>query len=162
MPKPKLALLDIDGVLADDRHRVRYAVERLWYLYFDSERMAADAIWPQGKRLYQRLVRSGWEIGYLTGRREDRRNITTLWLRAAGYDASRAPSMRAVGDRTPLANLKVERLRHLIDSGDYRKVVLFDDDPEVIRLVHERLGTEYAVHCTWHIKEKALVRTATV
>jgi FMN phosphatase YigB (HAD superfamily) len=160
MPKPKLALLDIDGVLADDRHRGHYAEQRMWFMYFDSERMAADGIWPQGRRLYQRLRRQGWQIRYLTGRREDRRNITTLWLRASGYEVSHTPSMRATGDPTPLANLKLERVRLLVDSGDYSKVVLFDDDPEVIRLVHERLGVQYAVHCTWHVKKKALVRAA--
>lgn len=161
MPKPKLALLDIDGVLADDRHRVKYAIERQWFLYFDPNLMARDGAWPQGQRLYQRLRRTGWQIEYLTGRREDRRAITELWLRAEGFDVSRPPRMRATGDTMPLANLKVERLARLIDSGDYRQVVLWDDDPEVIRLVHERLGKQHGVHCTWHIKQKALVKAAT-
>lgn len=158
--KPKLALLDIDGVLADDRHRVHYAIVRNWYSYFHPELMARDGVWPQGRALYERLLRQGYQVSYLTGRREDRRGVTTLWLLANGFDTRHAVRMRSTAISLPLANLKAERLRELIEGGDYREVVLFDDDPEVVRLVHEQLGPQHAVHCTWHVKQKSLIKAA--
>lgn len=159
--KPKLALLDIDGVIADDRHRVKYALIRQWATYFRPELVEADKVWPQGRDLCQRLLRRGWQVGYLTGRREDLRATTTAWLETHGFPLDRAPLMRGFSESMPLANLKTKRLRELIEQGGYRKVVLFDDDPEVIRLVHQELGRKYAVHCTWHVKEKAMVKAAT-
>ena len=158
--KPRLALLDIDGVIADDTHRVEYALKKQWYMYFDHARMGVDGVWPQGRKLYHRLRWTGWRVGYLTGRREDRRVVTELWLRANGFSVKRAPTMRAFAQSMPLANLKTEYLRKLIESGKYSKVVLYDDDPEVIRKIHAELGEEHGVHCTWHIKQKALVKTA--
>lgn len=160
----KLALFDIDGVLADDRHRVQYALERDWPNYFNKHRMFQDDLWPEGVSLLRQKQEEGWEIGYLTGRRRDLYWTLVAWLATKDLPLAEEEFffMRPVGKKVPLANLKVEILQKLIASGKFEEVVLFDDDPEVIRLVQEKLGYEYASHCTWHIKETALVKKAAI
>lgn len=159
----KLALFDIDGVLADDRHRVHYALDRNWTKYFDKHLMFNDGVWPEGVTLVRGMVEDGWTPGYLTGRREDLRWTTTAWLAVNDFPVGDDVLllMRDFKRGVPLANLKVGILQDLIDSGEWEEVLLFDDDPEVIRLVTEVLGPEYSRHCTWHIKETALVKKAT-
>lgn len=156
---PRLALVDIDGVLANDSHRVQYALERKWGDYFAPERMKADTVWPQGQALIKRLLAEGWQVEYLTGRRDDRHTLTFDWLIDNGYPWAGLHT-RPFSVTKPLANLKSEFVGKALDSGRFRNVVLFDDDPEVIRLVQHDHGAEHGVHCTWHVKQKALVKTA--
>ncbi len=156
---PRLALVDIDGVLANDSKRVQYALSRTWHEYFKPERMKADTVWPQGLKLINNLQNAGWQIEYLTGRRDDRHVLTFDWLLANGYPWA-ALHTRPFSVSKPLANLKTEFVGKALDSGRFRNVVLFDDDPEVIRRVQDDHGLEHGVHCTWHIKQKALVKTA--
>lgn len=162
----KLALFDIDGTLADDRHRVQYALERKWPQYFNKKRLFNDGLWPQGQLALQEKVEDGWEVGYLTGRRADLRWTTMAWLAVYGFPVRDDVKliMRPMpkgGEKSPVLSVfKLDIMKSLVASGDYEQVVLFDDDPEVIRLITEELGPEFAVHCTWHIKESALVKTA--
>ena len=156
-----LALFDIDGVLANDSHRVKYALDRQWFKYFDKKLMAADKLWPQGRALVDRYAAEGWVIAYLTGRREDRRQVTEDWLDDNGLPCGRLV-MRSFSDSMPLANFKERYIRNVVARENYTDVVLFDDDPEVIRFVQEQVGPAHAIHCTWHVKEKPLVKLAKV
>lgn len=156
----KLALLDIDGVLANDTHRVHFALEREWAKYFDPERVAQDAVWQQGLDIARQLKDEGFVVGFLTGRREDLREVTEDWLLDNNFPFGRV-TMRRADQKMPLANFKVEYMKKILASGHFDSVVLYEDDPEVIRLVHEVLGEQSGIHCTWHIKQKALVKAAT-
>ena len=157
----KLALFDIDGVLANDQHRVQHALDRKWPAYFDPKAMAADPVWEQGRSAVEDARAKGYTIGYMTGRRDDRRTLTEDWLAENRFPFGRV-IMREFGEHEPLANLKTKKIQKLVSQNQFSHVVLFDDDPEVIRLVHEQVGVDNAVHCTWHVKEKALVKMATV
>lgn len=157
----KLALFDLDGVLADDRHRVQYALSKQYAIYFQPERMLMDAVWPQGREMVDAYrTDPEWEIQYLTGRRSDRRLVTAVWLAKNGFPAGEV-NVRPFHDHRRLAILKESFVRACLASGNYSDVVLFDDDPEVCRVIQENLGEQHARHCTWYIKEKAMVRTAT-
>lgn len=154
----KIAMFDLDGVLADDRHRVHYALNLEWFKYFDPANVAADPVWSQGERLLFMMQSLGWEIGYMTGRRESLRKTTTEWLEANGFPEGTL-YMRGPGFlHQRLAEVKALWLR---DFQDTSAVVLFDDDPEVVAEVRRQYGYGAARHCTWHIKEKALVKKAT-
>lgn len=153
-----LALVDIDGVLANDDHRVEFALAKEWAEYFNEDRMAADPVLPQGRMLVENLIADGWDVEYLTGRREDRRETTRSWLDAEHFQ--HPLNMRPAGMKKVLAVFKAEYLAKLLADNPGRRVVLFDDDPEVIRYTREAVGAGYAVHCTWHTKKVALVRAA--
>lgn len=156
----RLALFDIDGVLANDTHRVHHALAWRWTEYFKPETVAADPVWEQGRAAIAAEQEAGACIAYLTGRREDLRPVTAQWLEEKMFPNG-VLFMRPMNVHKPLAILKAEIIGSLIDSGQYVSVVLYDDDPEVVRVARSRFGEDVAVHCTWHVKQKALIRKAT-
>lgn len=91
-----LALVDLDGVLADDRHRVQFAIQKDWDTYFDPDRILADDPWREGQEMVERLVSEGHEVQYLTGRWSSLRTVTEEWL-----DRNEFP-MRRLTMREPL------------------------------------------------------------
>lgn len=155
----RIAFFDIDGVLANDTHRVEHALAKEWDLYFKPRSVAADPVWPQGRAALEAAQADGWEIAYLTGRRDDLRPTTADWLARNQFPAG-ILHMRPFGTKKPLANLKADILTDILAVSEKAQLVLYDDDPEVVRLVRSVLGEQAAVHCTWHIKQQALVRTA--
>jgi uncharacterized HAD superfamily protein len=121
-------VIDIDGVVADVRHRL-HLVERRpkdWDAFFD----AADADRPlaEGIAVVARLSKDH-EVVYLTGRPERLRGATLAWLRRNGLPAGDL-IMRRPGDRRPARLVKVELLRRLARDGTVG--VLVDDDSAVI------------------------------
>jgi hypothetical protein len=155
----RLALIDIDGVLANDSHRTPHAILREWAEYFDPERMLADTVWPEGRALVQRLWLRRTEIAYLTGRREDRRDVTERWLINNRFPYGQL-YMRHPDMKMRLAELKASIIRDIKQATPTLDIVLYDDDPEVIRTVREEFGDDTAVHCTWYVKPDELIRRA--
>lgn len=163
----KLALLDIDGVLANDTHRVDHALNLRWNSYFDPRAVGADDVWPQGKSLAHALEMDGWTIAYLTGRRSDLRQVTEDWLDLFAFPMGRLimrpNSWSSTEKKLPLADFKLKEIRALFFAReDIDQLTLWDDDPEVVRVITDELGSDYVRHCTWHIKQKAIVTKATV
>lgn len=157
----KLALIDIDGVIADERHRTPYAEQKEWHSYFDPQRVIKDGVWQEGLALVTALREAGWEIGYLTGRREEIRNITEKWLDNHHFPWGRL-IMRPLptgAPKVPLPQFKVNVMRDLPPLWDL--VVLYDDDPAVVKKVKEEVGELNALHCTWHTKPDFLIAKAT-
>lgn len=168
----KLALIDLDGVAADDTHRVPFAIAKQWSDYFDLDRMASDGAWPQAKDLIFNLEQEGWTIAYLTGRRSAMRAVTEAWLSSHGFPWGRVMMREPVWHHegllmeTPvwpearLADFKVNAILDLLRSEQISDVVLFDDDPEVVRTIQEEVGASHAVLCTWSVKPEAMVTLA--
>jgi hypothetical protein len=152
----RVALYDIDGVIADERHRQPYALRREWADYF--VRMPYDTVWRQGRELYEAATITGWTVGYLTGRREDTRGWTVNWLQDNGFDHRAPLLMRPQEERAPLAELKTAVLRGMLDLAD--EVILYDDDPEVIACAQQIGGRARAVYCGWHVKPQRMVKRA--
>ncbi len=161
----RLALLDIDGLVANDSHRVDHAINRRWSQYFDPKTVAQDTVWPQGQQLAERLVSEGWTIAYLTGRRAVLRATTEAWLDEHGFPIGRLIMRETAWNldtqSKPLAVFKVETMQKLLTRDDIEELTLFDDDPEVIRHVQDEIGFIYAVGCYWNTKPKALIKKAT-
>jgi len=157
----KLALIDIDGVIADERHRTHYAEDKEWDKYFSPNRVGKDGVWVEGTELVSNLQEDGWDIAYLTGRREEIREATQSWLEEHNFPVGDLIMRPLPNDepKVPLANFKVNTMLALPTLWD--DVVLYDDDPEVIRLVKEKVGVNSAVHCTWHKKSEKLITEAT-
>ncbi|BEP15952.1 hypothetical protein acdb102_42630 [Acidothermaceae bacterium B102] len=126
-PRP-YAVLDIDGVLADVRHRLHH-LERHpqnWSAFFAAA--PGDPLLPEGAAVAARLALDH-EVVYLTGRPERCREDTVAWLSRHDLPEGRL-IMRANEDRRPARQTKVGHLRRLGRTGPV--AVLVDDDPDVV------------------------------
>lgn len=126
--RPLLATIDLDGVVADTRHRLHHLQTRPknWDAFFDEAR--ADAVLAEGLEVARTLAGQA-EIVYLTGRPERCRADTEDWLREHDLPSGRV-LMRRAGDRRPGAMVKAGIWRRL--SRTHRLVMAVDDDPTVI------------------------------
>ena len=110
--KKKLVLFDIDGVLADDTHRVQYALDKQWTDYFDLIR--DDTPLEEGIELAQSYAnRPDVEVQYLTGRRIDLYEITQNWLYKYRLPNPERITMRGFAHRDILARFKGAEVKHV-------------------------------------------------
>lgn len=122
-----LAVFDIDGVVADVRHRLHHLERRRsWRAFFDAADQ--DTLLTEGARLVADLGRAH-EIVWLTGRPEWLRETTVDWLAEHGLPGDEL-HLRPHGDYRPAALYKLGVLRDLAPRGI---AAVIDDDDEVIR-----------------------------
>lgn len=121
-----LAVFDIDGVVADVRHRV-HLLERhgSWHRFFTAA--GRDTLLPEGARLVADLAREH-EIVWLTGRPDWLRDVTVDWMLRHGLPAAEL-HMRPEGDFRPARVYKLGVLRRLAPRGI---AAFVDDDLEVV------------------------------
>jgi phosphoglycolate phosphatase-like HAD superfamily hydrolase len=126
-PRP-IAVLDIDGVLADVRHRLHHLEQhpKSWSGFFAAA--PGDPLLPEGAAVAGRLAEDH-EVVYLTGRPERCRRDTVRWLSVHGLPDG-VLLMRREADRRPARQTKLAHLRTLSRRGTV--AILVDDDPEVI------------------------------
>jgi hypothetical protein len=123
-----IAVLDIDGVLADVRHRLHFIenAARDWDGFFGA--MPDDPPLVEGVAVARRLGLDH-DLVYLTGRPERTRAATAAWL--AFHELPRGQLiMRSDRDRRPARVTKPALLRRLANSGRTIAAVV-DDDPAV-------------------------------
>jgi hypothetical protein len=128
-------VIDLDGVVADVRHRLRHVSDgrRDWDAFFDG--IADDPVLPEGRAVVDQLA-AEHEIVYLTGRPERTRAATDEWLVRHGLPPGQV-IMRPDGDRRPARLLKPRLLRSL--AAGRRVAVVVDDDVDVCEAL-ERSG----------------------
>ncbi|HUR76393.1 MAG TPA: hypothetical protein VMZ22_00465 [Acidimicrobiales bacterium] len=133
LAKPPLAIVDIDGVVADVRHRVRYVEQRPkdWRRFFAAAEH--DEAHAEGLAVVAKLAEEH-EVVFLTGRPEHLRADTVAWLRRHGLHEHRL-YMRPEGDRGPSARFKVRQLGRL--AGRSAVAIVVDDDPMVIEAMRD-------------------------
>jgi hypothetical protein len=123
-----LAVFDIDGVVADVRHRLHHIEgrHRSWEDFFEAA--DEDPLLPEGATLVADLAREH-DIVWLTGRPEWLRHLTVDWL-----DAHALPSaelhLRPYGDYRPAPRYKLGVLHRLAPRG---VAAFVDDDDLVVR-----------------------------
>ena len=123
-----LAIIDLDGVVADVRHRLHHLRGRRkdWDSFFAAA--PADTVHPEGAAIVATLA-TEHEIVFLTGRPSHLRTATERWLVEHGFGGHRVV-MRPPGDRRPAAVVKLELLA---DLGREREVgIVVDDDLDVL------------------------------
>ena len=122
-----IAVIDLDGVLADVRHRLHHLETRPrdWDAFFAD--IPADPVLPEGVAVVERLA-PDHELIYLTGRPERTRAATEAWLSRHRLPRGRL-IMRSERDRRPARVTKPALLRRLAQGRQVAVVV--DDDPEV-------------------------------
>lgn len=142
--RPSVAVFDVDGVLADVRHRLPHVQRRPkdWPAFFAA--MGEDGPLDVGIRLAHDQVAQGHEVVYLTGRNERHRATTEAWMRRHGLPEGRLV-MRPEHDRRPARLFKPEALRRLARST--RVVAVIDDDEAVVSAL--RAAGWPVVHATW-------------
>ena len=139
-----VVVVDIDGVIADVRHRLHFlrGARRDWDGFFAAA--SEDAPLAQGRAEIDRAHDEGLDVVYLTGRPERCRASTADWLNAHGFPA--APlHMRPDHDRRPARAFKVDVIRTLQDECGGARVV--DDDEAVVRAVRD--AGFLVVHANW-------------
>ena len=123
-----LAVVDVDGVLADVRHRLHHLERRPkdWRGFFAAA--PQDPLLEVGRDTVVRLAEV-CEVVYLSGRPEHCRRDTEAWFASHGLPAGEL-LLRPPGDSRPAKVLKVEVLRRLAQRAPV--TVLVDDDTEVL------------------------------
>ena len=126
-----IAVFDIDGVVADVRHRLHHLHPRTSHAYKSWSGFFRDAaddpLLDPGARLARDLAERH-EIVWLTGRPEWLRDVTDDWLRRHDLPGTEL-HMRPDGDYRPARSFKLTVLRRLAA----REVAAFvDDDAEVV------------------------------
>jgi phosphoglycolate phosphatase-like HAD superfamily hydrolase len=129
------AVFDVDGVVADVRHRLRHVEKRPknWAAFFAAAHR--DPALRPGVELVHEYAEAH-ELVWLTGRPERLRTVTERWFEEHDLPAGRL-LMRPDHDRRPAKDYKAFRVRRLAAEGTVAMVV--DDDPEVVRRL-EREG----------------------
>jgi phosphoglycolate phosphatase-like HAD superfamily hydrolase len=123
-----LAVFDVDGVVADVRHRLHHIARppKNWPAFFAAA--AADPPLATGVALAHEWA-AAHDLVWLTGRPERLRAVTERWLASHGLPAPRL-LMRPAHDRRPAKVFKAEQLTRL--ARDTEIAVVVDDDPEVV------------------------------
>ena len=123
------AVIDIDGVVADVRHRLPHLNTRPkdWDAFFAAA--PDDPLLDEGAAVAHRLAEDHVVV-WLTGRPERCRRDTERWLRAMALPEGQV-LMRTSGDRRPARSVKVQALRRLARRRPV--AVLVDDDPAVVQ-----------------------------
>lgn len=141
-----VAVVDIDGVVADVRHRLHHIERRPkdWDAFFEAA--AADPPHPEGVAIVDTLA-AEHDIVFVTGRPSSLRRTTEAWLDDHGMGGHRL-DMRPPGDRRPAAQVKLELVGEL---GQDRTVdVVVDDDQRVLDAL---AGAGYATFAaTWEVR----------
>jgi hypothetical protein len=141
---PAIAAVDIDGVVADARHRLGFLASRPkdWTGFFAAA--VADPVLPEGRAVVARLLDEGLELVWLTGRPERCRRDTLAWLVRNGLpDAPLV--MRADDDHRPARMTKLTELRRLAKRR--RIAVMVDDDVDVVQTL--RTAGFAVLHADW-------------
>ena len=149
--------MDIDGVVADVRHRLRHVERRPkdWDAFFAAAER--DPPHPEGIAVVSTLA-ADHDVVYVTGRPEHLRAVTERWLEANGIGGHRLV-MRTARDRSPAAHLKVQIVRRLETEAPIGVVV--DDDTEVLAAMEAAGFATFAA--TWErraIEEDAALAEA--
>jgi len=122
-----IGIVDLDGVLADVRHRLHHLEGRKdWDAFFAG--IPDDPPLAEGFAVVERLLADGHEIVLVTGRPERTRADTERWLARHALPRVRV-IMRRDGDRRPAREVKRGVVRRL--AGARTIAVVVDDDPAV-------------------------------
>ena len=138
-----LAVFDVDGVLADVRHRLHHLEGRPkdWDAFFGAA--IDDPPLPEGVALCRESALD-CEVVYVTGRPERCRRDTVDWFDRHGLPAGRL-SMRRQNDRRPARQAKPQLLQTLAAG---RVVAVVVDDDAAVCAAYEAFGWT-VLRATW-------------
>ena len=139
MTRPKTIIIcDIDGVLADCEHRLKYQRMKDYNTFYGCA-MAEDKKIEAGCKLLKMLTEytREWrdiEVYFATGRPERTRAITKIWLEACArqYPEDNKLLMRKDGDYRPSPEVKAEQVWKILYPRDARNKSILEGLKDVI------------------------------
>ncbi|MDX6224158.1 MAG: hypothetical protein QOE64_534 [Frankiales bacterium] len=145
-----LAVIDIDGVLADVRHRLHHLQQRPkdWDAFFAAA--ADDPPLEEGLAVVRKLA-ADHDVVYLTGRPERLRAVTERWLEANSLPRGEL-HMRKHSDRRPARFTKPRLLEQLARR---RSVAVVVDDDLAVCAAYEAAGFP-VLRAEWMVEEPTL------
>lgn len=134
-----IVICDIDGTAANIDHRRKFVEGNLkdWRTFFREMIYDTPHAWCQ--ELLQSLQEQGHDIYFVTGRPEDYRKETEIWL-SIYYPKiqNKNPLMRSSGDLRPDYKVKEEIYqRHFSDRQD-EILFIIDDRQQVVDMWREK------------------------
>lgn len=131
MEPSAVAVIDIDGVVADVRHRLHHLRRSppRWDRFF--AQASADPLLEAGAAVARDLA-SAHSVVWLSGRPEWLRRVTQTWLERHELPAG-ALLLRPDDDYRPAAQFKLIEVRRLAKARGI--AAMLDDDPLVVRAV---------------------------
>ncbi|WP_329791937.1 hypothetical protein V1227_08345 [Lentzea sp. DG1S-22] len=143
MTRP-VAVMDIDGTVADVRHRLHFLDSdspTKWADFFDAA--GDDPVLPDGAELAHKLA-VDHDIVWLTGRPVRLAELTRRWLAEQGLPPGELV-MQPHGDKRPARLVKLERVLEL--QRQHTVALVVDDDPRVVSQL--RAAGLPVHHATW-------------
>jgi hypothetical protein len=134
-----IAVVDIDGVLADPQHRQHHlsSTPKDWNAFFAE--VGGDGVLEAGRARLRELA-AEHEVVLLSGRPESTRADTEAWLARHGITVSRLV-LRRESDHRPAAQVKAELIAG-IGAPDEVAIVVDDDETVTMRLGASGYRTE--------------------
>jgi len=147
-------VFDLDGTLADCRHRVHHVRDgnRNWDSFF-AECVNDLPNWPVIESLVAHL-NAGHRVEIWSARSDEVREQTVDWLLRHGLDADLLTHMRAAGDHTPDVDLKRSWLHEL--HPDDRPDVVYDDRQRVVDMWRDEGLVCFQVAANWELDERTI------
>lgn len=144
-----VAVVDVDGVLADVRHRLHHLERRPkdWDSFFAAA--PADPPLAEGFAVLRHLADSH-DVVYLSGRPERLRRATEHWLAEHGAPPG-SVVLRRDGDRRPARQLKVGELLRI---GRTAPVAVLVDDDEAVCAAAKAAGF-VVFQASWAVQDGA-------
>jgi hydroxymethylpyrimidine pyrophosphatase-like HAD family hydrolase len=149
-------IIDIDGTVADNKHRAHYVegTQKDWDNFFRADLVLKDTLIPGVMEALQRFQELKYELIFVTGRHEPLRDATMRWLHEKlGIDTDDGNLlMRPAGNMLDAAAYKREQVmtlkRERHNTG--RGFLFIDDDLKVLPMFAEHGIAMKAPEC-WTI-----------
>lgn len=139
----KLAIIDLDGVVANSDERFKLALrsdgKTDWKIAFKPEHVSLDVLIDGALEAVDNLESKGHAIIFLTSRPESMREATVIWLATHALDSYELVMKPASKQFTKTVKWKAEEVQRMASLPGIEKVV-FVDDEERNREAIEALG----------------------
>ena len=137
-----IAFFDMDGVLANCRHRLKYVEADDYDNFYKPENIALDSVIIPGKKLEKTFLATGYKIVIITSRRSYCLEATMKWLKDNGFSEINEEDvyMRGFGDTRKSWEVKKDLLDNAIKDNmdlvmEARTNFFVDDYPENCKIV---------------------------